>query len=145
VSAVVYRAKRTQARRLCYQGFTFIEILATLVILSIALPAVMQGISGCLTVASSAKCQSEAAELAHDKLMALAAEGQWQQGVLAGDFGPDIPLYQWKADVLEFESGTLRQLDVTVLWRDKGGKDKSITVSTLVYTAQAGQTGGVLE
>ena len=101
-------------------------------------------ITGCLTVASSAKCQSEAAELAHDKLMELAAEGQWQQGVLAGDFGPDIPLYQWKADVLEFESGTLRQLDVTVLWR-QGGKDKSITLSTLVYTAQAGQTGGVLE
>lgn len=129
---------RTTRRAGAAKGFTFIEVLATLVILSIALPAVMQGISGCLTVASSAKCQSEAAELAHDKLMELVADGQWQQGVLAGDFAPDMPLYQWKAQVLEFESGTLRQLDVTVTWRQKSGRDKSLTLSTLVYTGLGG-------
>lgn len=117
-------------------GFTFIEVLATMTVLAIVLPSIMNGISLCLTAADYSRQQSQATALCQSKLMELAATGLWQNGVLAGDYGADAPAYRWTAQVSQWDGTVVQQLDVTVQWTYRRG-DRSVTLSTLVYTPGA--------
>jgi prepilin-type N-terminal cleavage/methylation domain-containing protein len=122
------RAKQT--------GFTLIEVLATLMLMAIVLPAIMQGISIASGTASAARCRNEAAGLAESKLNEVIATQQWQGGQMSGDFAPDFPQYKWQATVGEWQSDSsnvgLQQLDVKVIWTHRNRED-SVTVSTLTY------------
>lgn len=122
------------------RAFTFIEILATLTLLAIVLPPVMQGISLCLATAEFAKQQAQASSLCHGKLMELTAGSQWQQTQLAGDFSPDRPEFKWTAQVSEWDGTLVQQLDVTVTWQSRG-KNRQVTASTLVYSGAGATTG----
>jgi len=126
-------ASRPPTRHVGGRAFTFIEILATMALLAIVLPAVMTGISLCLSTAGLAKQQAQASSLGHSKLMELVAGGQWQQTSLAGDFGDQWPDYRWAAQVSNWDGTVLRELDLTVSWRHQG-KDRNVMLSTLVYT-----------
>ena len=125
-------AQPRQATAIRPEGFTLVEILATLTFAAILLPVVMQGISLCLGTAGQAKHEAEAAALAHGKLSEIVATGQYQQAVSSGDFGTDWPEYRWEARVGDWDGATVRQLDVTVSWRHLG-KQRSVTMTTLVY------------
>jgi prepilin-type N-terminal cleavage/methylation domain-containing protein len=124
---------RTRPRRPRHPGFTFIEILATLTLLAVVLPAIMSGLSLSLSAGGLARQQAEAARLAQGKLAELSTAGQLQHAELSGDFGLDWPEYRWKANVSDWEGSTLQQLDLTVAWRHRG-KDRDVTLSTLVYS-----------
>ncbi len=117
------------------------ELLATLVLLGIALPAVVGGIVLCLRVADHARHQAEAAALAQSKLAELVAAGQWTEAETQGDFGEAWAEYRWVAQVGEWEDGRLSELRVTVLWTERG-RERAVSLSTLVYTA--GGTGATL-
>ncbi len=133
----IVRAGRGFATR---GGFTFIEVLATLTVLAIVLPSIMSGISLCLSAADCSRQQAQASALCQSKLMELAATGQWQNGVLAGDCGTDWPAYQWTALVSQWDGTVVQQLDVTVQWTYRR-TDRSVTLSTLVYSPST-VTGG---
>lgn len=122
------------------RGFSYVEVLATLVLLAIVLPAVMNGISVSLTAAKLARDQAQATALAKSKLGELVVGGQWQHSELAGDFGDDAPGYHWQAVVTDWDADVLRQLDVTVVWAHRGG-ERAVSLSTLVYTAPAAAAG----
>jgi Tfp pilus assembly protein PilV len=119
------------------RGFTFVEVLATLTFVAIVLPPVMNGISLSLTTALVAKQQAQASVLGQSKLMELVDQGGWESGGLAGDFGADWPGYRWTAQVSDWDGTTLRQVDVTVAWK-QANKDRSVAFSTLVYTGTSG-------
>jgi prepilin-type N-terminal cleavage/methylation domain-containing protein len=123
------------------RGFTLIEILATLVLVAIILPVAMSGISLALGVADQSRRQTEAASLAQTKMAEIIASQQWQTSSLAGDFAPDRPEYRWVAQVTDWQGTTVKQLDVQVLWNQRGGTDKGVTLSTLVYTGTSATTG----
>jgi general secretion pathway protein I len=114
------------------RGFTLIEVLATLLLMTIALPVIMHGISLATSAGSLAKRRTEAASLTNSKLNELVATGQWQSGQLSGDFGTDWPDYTWSAQLNDYD-GTNKQLDVTVNWIGRGGEQEAMTLSTLVY------------
>ena len=129
----VYTASLLVRRRRS-RGFTFVELLATVVLLAIVLPTVMGGISMCLSMAGAARQEAQASSLAYGKLMQLVAEGTWQQDAsLAGDFGTEQPGYRWTAEVSDWDSTVLKQIDVTVWWRHRN-RDRSVVISTLAYT-----------
>jgi prepilin-type N-terminal cleavage/methylation domain-containing protein len=132
------RAGRTPAPPSSHvrRAFTFIEILATIALLAIVLPSVMAGISISLTAGGLARQQAQASSLANGKMMELAVAGQWEHAILSGDFSPDQPDFRWTAQVADWDGTALRQLDVTVSWSHRG-KDRSVTVSTLVNTQAA--------
>jgi prepilin-type N-terminal cleavage/methylation domain-containing protein len=113
------------------RAFTFVEIIATLALLAIVLPVVMSGISLCLSTASLARQQAQAASLCQGKLNELVTGNEWQHADLAGDFAPDWPDYRWTMQVGDWDGKTLWQLDLTVRW-NHGGKERSLTSSTLV-------------
>jgi prepilin-type N-terminal cleavage/methylation domain-containing protein len=118
-------------------GFTFIELLATMTLLAIALPSIMDGVSLALAMAGSARNQAQAASLCQSKLQELLATGQWQQDQ-SGDFGEDYPGFTWTHNHSDWTGAagdtsgvSLQQLDVSVLWTQRGTK-RSVVLSTLV-------------
>lgn len=119
-------------------GFTFIEILATIALLTIVLPSVMTGITIGLSACDLARQEAQAASLAHAKLMEIVADTQANQADLSGDFGAAWPAFRWIAQSSDWESGTLRQVDVVVLWR-AGSRERFVTLSTLVVADQIAQ------
>ena len=119
------------------RAFTLVEILATLTLMAIVLPAVMMGISLDLAAADHARHESEAASLARTKMSELVLSGEWQQAAESGDFGEDWPAYRWTAEATDWpEDASLRQLAVSVLWTSRG-RDRAVTLTTLVYTGES--------
>ena len=118
------------------RGLTLIEVLATIVLISIVLPAAMQGVSMCLSAASLARQRTEAAGLAEAKLNELLATGDWQFGSTSGEFGEAWPGYRWGCGTSEFSDPTLSQLYVRVVWTHRG-QERDVTVTTLVYQSQS--------
>jgi prepilin-type N-terminal cleavage/methylation domain-containing protein len=120
-------------------GLTLIEVLATIVLMGIVLPAAMEGISQCVRAASISRQKSEAAGLAEAKLNELIATGDWEFGATTGDFGEAWPEYRWKAGTSEFTDPTLQQLSVQVFWTSRA-EQRDVTLTTLVYQSQSSGT-----
>ena len=132
--------KPSHARR---PGFTLVEVLATMAIMSIILPVAMKGVAICSNTASTVRRRSEAGGLAEAKLNELIATSQWQSGILAGDFGTDWPDYHWSAELVNWapvnavdngNGNTISELDLHIIWAGRDG-ERSLTQSTLVYTS----------
>ncbi len=119
-------------RRSLRRGFTLIEVLATLLLMTIALPVIMKAVSMATSAGSVAKRRVEATTLADSKINELVATGQWQNGQLSGDFGTDWPDYTWSAQVNDYD-GVNKEIDVTINWPGRGGYEDALTLSTLVY------------
>jgi type II secretion system protein I len=118
------------------RGFTLIEVLATLLLMSIVLPAVMEGVSISLAEASLARQRTEAATVAQSQLATLLITNQWSGGVLAGDVDSNGTTYHWQATVAAWPLDTttvgLTQVDMVVSWVGRKGA-QSVTLSTLTY------------
>ena len=130
-----------RCRRTARGGFTLTEVLATLLLISLVLPSVMQGVSLATAAADTARRRSEATALAESKLNELVVTNQWQTGNLSGDFGPEWPDYSWQAEVLSWEQPTVRQLQVHVVWTARG-RPHEVTLPTLVYANSSGMITG---
>jgi prepilin-type N-terminal cleavage/methylation domain-containing protein len=123
-------------------GFTLIEVLVTLLLIGIVLPAMMHGITLAMAAGDGARHRNDAAQLAKSQLAQLVAGMQWASTTnLSGDFSPDWPGYQWKATVQPWDQDTsgmgIQEIDLTVSWQERG-RAETLTVSTLAY--QRGQT-----
>lgn len=126
------RRDKTRENHRCPGGFTFIELLATVVLIGLIMPVAMRSIGLCTRVAGLSRKQVEAASLARMKLTELTVTRDWENGNQKGDFGTDWPGYQWKAMVSNWTDTLVRQLDLTVSWQS-AGKERGVTFSTLVY------------
>jgi prepilin-type N-terminal cleavage/methylation domain-containing protein len=115
-----------------FGGFTFIELLATVVLIGIIMPVAMRSIGLCTRLGGHSRRQIEAASLARTKLTELTSSQGWKTGGKRGDFGSDWPGYQWTAAVSNWTDSVVSQLDLTVTWQSQG-QQRSLTLSTLVY------------
>lgn len=123
-------------RRRRARGMTLIEVLATVVLMAIVLPVAMQGVSLAVAASQNARQRTEAASLAESKLAQLVATGDWQYGLLSGDFGDDWPEYRWNGSAEPWQNSvTLRQLSVRVTWTARG-QERQVVLTTLVYGGQ---------
>jgi prepilin-type N-terminal cleavage/methylation domain-containing protein len=113
-------------------GFTFVELLATMVLIGLIMPVAMRTISLCTRLAGQSRREIEAVSLASTKLTELIASGDWETGGQTGNFGADWPGYEWRAELSAWTESTIRQLDVEVLWTSQG-RQRQVTLSTLVY------------
>ena len=115
-----------------FGGFTFIELLATVVLIGIIMPVAMRSIGLCTRLGGHSRRQIEAASLARTKLTELTSSQDWQTAEKRGDFGSDWPGYQWTAAVSNWTDSVVSQLDITVTWQSQG-RQRSLTLTTLVY------------
>ena len=122
--------RRSIARR---RGLTLVEVLATIVMMAIVLPATMHGISVCLSASRDARQRSEAAALAEAKLAEVLATGDWQFGSMSGDFGEAWPDYHWGAGSSAWQAdSTMTEVYVRVSW-ERQGLPREVVLTTLVY------------
>jgi general secretion pathway protein I len=131
-------AKRGSTQRCARRGgFTLIEVLATLMLMAIVLPVLMQGATLSSRLADDARRRTEAAGLAESKLAEIVATNEWQQTNLSGDFGTDWPGYRWTATVQPWPEDTtnagIQEIDLQVFWSERG-REYSMQVSTLAFT-----------
>jgi prepilin-type N-terminal cleavage/methylation domain-containing protein len=114
------------------RGFTFIELLVTMVLIAMIMPVAMRSISLCTRLASQSRRQMEAASLAKAKLTELIVTGQWQDGNQKGQFEKEWPGYEWSMTVTNWTDASVRALELTVSWRSMG-RQRGVTLSTLMY------------
>jgi type II secretory pathway pseudopilin PulG len=111
-------------------GVTFVEVLATLLLVAIVLPVVMKGISLSTTTASKARERTEVAALAENRLAEIAVSGEWRVGLSRGSFAPEHPEYQWALEVRDWTEPGLQQLTLYV--EDAVRGETVVSMSTLV-------------
>ena len=115
------------------RGLTLVEVLATIVMMAIVLPAAMQGITICTATSAVARQRSEAAALAESKISELIATGDWQFGALSGEFGEAWPEYRWEGSAAAWASDpTMTELSVRVYWTRRG-QEREVVLTTLMY------------
>jgi prepilin-type N-terminal cleavage/methylation domain-containing protein len=127
---VIMRHNRTAATGDRRGGFTFIELLATMVLIAVIMPVAMKSIGLCTRLGGLSRRQIEAASLAKTKMTELIVTGEWENGNQRGDFGDDWPGYEWKASVTNWTDASVRQLELMVLWESMG-RQRSVTLTTL--------------
>jgi len=113
-------------------GFTFAELLATMVLIAIIMPVAMQTIALCTRLAGLSRKETEAASLARAKLTELIASQDWQSGSKQGDFGSDWPGYQWTTDIGTWTDSLVSEISLTVRWQSQG-LEREVTLGTLAY------------
>ena len=119
-------------------GFTMIEVLASMMLVAIVLPVAMKGVSLALQTASLARQRSLAASLAETQMNDLITAADWDQTSMQGTF-EENPGYSWTADLTQWQSTTVQQLEVKVLWTSRG-QQRSVTLDTLIYTSTSSST-----
>ncbi len=87
-------------------GFTLVEILASLLFLAIAVPAIVGALGLASRTSEVAERGSFAGNLAENKLNEMLLDNAWQGAAQSnGDFGPDFPLYHWQMTTTAWAGG----------------------------------------
>lgn len=119
------------------QGFTLIEVLVALTVLSLALGIIFAGLSASLRGRRTAVDYQQAALLAESKLNSIGVETNLEEGHTAGRFDDR---FRWQALVTAYIEEGRNQANespkrpvivtVTVVWGDPSD-ERSISLSTL--------------
>ena len=124
-------------------GFTLIEIVVTLAILSLALPTLLRSFTEAAKGQAVAENRTTALYLLKFRLAAIEAEGYPDIGEEQGEFGEDSR-FRWHSEVQDVESDEiegLRLITVTVTWQERG-KERLISASTYLADRQIPQDQG---
>jgi prepilin-type N-terminal cleavage/methylation domain-containing protein len=126
-----------KSNRKMLSGFTLVEVLVTLLLIGIVIPAIMNAITTATAAGGSARTRNDAAQLAKSQMALLLAGTQWQTSTnLSGDFSPDWPQYHWKAEVQPWNQDTsgmgIEQIDLTITWLDRG-RQQSMLLTSVAY------------
>jgi type II secretory pathway pseudopilin PulG len=121
------------------RGCTLPEVLATMLLLGIILPAAMYAMTTAMRVSSRARHTAEAAQLAQYKLSELALTNDTTQFTGSGTFGQQWPEYRWEAS---FTTGDfdVYVLTVRVAWSEQN-TERATALSTMIATAASQSTG----
>ena len=131
-------------------GFTLIEIVVALAILSLALPALLRSFTEAAKGQALAENRTTALYLLKFRMASIELEGYPDIGEEEGEFGEDSR-FRWHSDVQDVESEEtegLRLVTVSVTWQERG-KERLISASTYLADRQMpqgqtqdGQQGG---
>lgn len=122
-------------------GFTLIEVLLAVALLTTALVLTMQGFSTCLRAAKLSERYTIATLLAQRKIadleMVESLEATQEEGDFADEEGNPYPEYRWSTEVVaSSDVSDLYEATVTITWVDRG-RERAIEVVRLF--AQPGQ------
>lgn len=122
-------------------GFTLVEILVTLAILSAVLPALLQIFTSTARNQALSDDNTTALYLLKFRMAEIEMNGYPDVGEATGDFGENSR-YQWRSVVEDIASEQLqgvRRVQVTVSWQHLG-KERSMAMSTFISDRQIQQT-----
>ena len=122
-------------------GFTLIEIVVTLAILSIGLPVLLQSFSSVANNQKLSEDKTTVLYLLKTRMAEIELQGYPDTGTEEGEFGENSP-YRWRSEVHdvesdEFEEG-LRAVTVTITWLERG-KAESTSMAAYIANRQIPQ------
>jgi len=121
-------------------GFTLIEILVTLTILTLTMPALVRSFGQAQREQALSENKTTALYLLKYQMALIESEGFPEIGSDSGEFG-EGSRYTWTSEITDVESEEiegLRSINLTVIWQEQG-KEKSISVATLMSDRQLPQ------
>ena len=121
-------------------GFTLIEIVVALAILSLALPTLLRSFTEAAKGQALAENRTTALYLLKFQMAAIEAEGYPDIGEEDGEFGEEAR-FRWHSDVQDVESEEiegLRLVTVTITWQERG-EERLISASTYLADRQIPQ------
>lgn len=136
--------RRGRARAASRSAFTLAEVLATLMLIGIVLPVVMNGVSIALAAASHARYLAQASSLGEAKLTELVTTGDWLLSETNGDFGLEWPQYRWTSQNFTRDF-SMNEIVLRVIWTERG-EERTLDLATLAFdsgtvTSTTGSTG----
>ena len=123
------------------RGMSLLEALATLVLVAVLVPAVMQGVTVSLRAAQQARQHQEASLLAESRLNEIIAARDATGYTGSGSFSPEFPEYRWEAQSAPGDFG-MTEVWITVTWQQRG-QERSLTLTTFVYLPETDDTSGL--
>jgi general secretion pathway protein I len=119
------KVKRQPRSRQARAGFSLLEVMIALAVMSIVLVSVYRLHSQTLAMSTSSRFYTQAPHLAQGKLDELLSSDSLDFGNDSGNFGENYPLYTWRVTVDEVASESLgelsrdfKRIDLTVAYND---------------------------
>ena len=117
------------------RGFTLLEVIVSLVVLTAGLVTIMEAFTVGLKASAAAERRTVATMLLQDKMEEIKKESQLAVGSDQGDFGDNFADYKWQADLSETSIAGLLHVAVTVSWSE-GRRTNELALVTLVRQEQ---------
>jgi general secretion pathway protein I len=106
-------------------GFTLLEVMVALAVMSIVLVSVYRMHSQSLAMNTAARFYTQAPMLAQSKMVEIEALSSSAFPADSGEFGEEFPGYSWKASIADVASEILgevaedlKRIDITVSYND---------------------------
>ena len=129
------RAKMISRTGRTKRGFTLIEIMLTVAILSFGLVIILQSFATALDGLKRTRGVSVASSLLEEKMEELTEKAKEEEGMvegpLSGEFDQEYKGYKWNVSVNPGADADLNELELTVSWTD-GETPRSLSAVTYV-------------
>ncbi|MGB9699657.1 MAG: type II secretion system minor pseudopilin GspI [Thermodesulfobacteriota bacterium] len=110
-------------------GFTLLEVMIALAILSIVAIAFLRSQAGSVRLLDEAGYISLATLLAKEKMAELESKGFSEPGKSSGEGEGSFPGFKWERIVSATEVWNVQKVQIKVLWKD-GNNDRSLELIT---------------
>ena len=115
-------------------GFTFIEVLASLLFMAIVIPSVVTALTISNRAAISAERTNVAVQLGENRLNELLIDNTWSTGESRGEFGQEWPGFRWELTRGTWEIDSMTELTMEVFFPVQGN-EQSVRLTTLVSSS----------
>lgn len=105
-------------------GFTLLEVMIALAILSIVAVAFLRSQAGSVRLIEEARYISLATLLAKEKMAELESKGFAEPGKSSGERGDSFPGFGWERKVSATEVWNVQKVEIKVWWKE-GNRERS--------------------
>lgn len=116
-------------------GFTLIEIMIALMLLSVSFVVLIGLRNRDLALAAYSHHMTEATLLARRRITEVSVAGFADMGESEGDFGEAAPSYRWKQEVKPTPIDVVRELVIAVVWTE-GSREEEVRFTTFLFNAK---------
>src|SRR5581483_7317523 len=117
------------------RGFTLIEIMIALMVLSVSFVVLIGLRNRDIALAAYSHHMTEATLLARQRITEITAAGFPEMGESEGDFGEAAPLYKWKQQMKQTPFDVVRELALAVVWKE-GSREEEVRFTTYLFNAK---------